>query len=569
MGITGNRRILVIGSQCARLPFLSFLPQAAVDLHAVMTDLEVGGCTDAAPRGLLIDPTVAEARAAIKEAFRAAAAEEATLLLALIGHGTYAGRDFYLLPHNGVEPPDSDTGVQLVQLVKEQHRLHPVDGLVVLIDTCFSGVGALAAATSWVSELEGALRFEMLTAAADRPAYDGCFTRRLVACLREGLDGIPGEYLRSEHVKRVIEGLCPHQKPQHPTYNADEGLYLAKNVIHARRFVGPSWAGTATAETIQRLTAWLQPTPVLHEVVARSQEGRYVAVAGLAGSGKSALAAALARPEVTEGTVPSDFVQAVAFLTSGTLTPEVASTLSDQLARSLPGFAATRDRFQQALTDDEKRQLDSLQRDVLGPLRWLGGGEVIRVVIDGLDQLATASSAAVHAALDALVTDPGLSRVRLVVTSRPDTPRPAGASEVRLDVAPDADIRSYLARRKVPESLHGAIAVRAGGNWLIASLLADQALKAPGIAPESLPSDLAGLYAQNLRGRSVGDRALARRVPAGAWCAGRRRGRSHPPPEAALRRQRAARRSRSPPSGARPAGRPAGSRGPCPPRHRQ
>src|SRR5271166_4509771 len=263
----------------------------------------------------------------------------------------------------------------------------------------------------------------------------------------------------------------------------------------ARRSVGPSWAGTAAAETIQRLTAWLQPTPVLHEVVARSQEGRYVAVVGHAGAGK----AALARPEVTEGTVPSDFVQAVAFLTSGTLTPEVASTLSDQLARSLPGFAATRDRFQQALTDDEKRQLDSLQRDVLGPLRWLGGGEAIRVVIDGLDQLATASSAAVHAALDALVTDPGLSRVRLVVTSRPDTPRPTGATEVRLDVAADADIRSYLARRQVPESLHGAIAVRAGGNWLIASLLADQALKAPGIDPESFPSDLAGLYAQNLR----------------------------------------------------------------------
>ena len=509
MGITSNRRILVIGSQCASLPPpFSFLPRAAVDLHAVMTDPEVGGCTDAAPRGLLIDPTVAEARAAIKEAFRAAAAEEATLLLALIGHGTHAGRDFYLLPRDGVEPPDSDTGVQLVQLVKEQHRLHPGDGLVVLIDTCFSGVGALAAATDWVSELEGDLRFEVLTAAADRPAYDGCFTRRLVACLREGLDGIPGEYLRSEHVQRVIEGLCKHQKPQHPTYNADPGLYLAKNVVHARGSVGPSWAGTAAAETIQRLTAWLQPTPVLHEVVARSQEGRYVAVVGLAGAGKSALAAALARPEVTEGTVPSDFVQAVAFLTSGTLTPEVASTLSDQLARSLPGFAATRDRFQQALTEDEKRQLDSLQRDVLGPLRWLGGGEAIRVVIDGLDQLATASSAAVHAALDALVTDPGLSRVRLVVTSRPDTPHPAGASEVRLDVAPDADIRSYLARRQVPESLHGAIAVRAGGNWLIASLLADQALKAPGIAPESLPSDLAGLYAQNLR--QAGARATER-----------------------------------------------------------
>src|SRR5208337_1678798 len=156
--ITGNRRILVIGSQCASLPPLSFLPQAAVDLHAVMTDPEVGGCTDAAPRGLLIDPTVAEARAAIKAAFRAAAAEEATLLLALIGHGIHAVRDFYLLPLDGVDPPDSESGVQLVQLVKEQHRRHSgLDGLVVLIDTCSSGVGALAAATDWVSELEGDL----------------------------------------------------------------------------------------------------------------------------------------------------------------------------------------------------------------------------------------------------------------------------------------------------------------------------------------------------------------------------------------------------------------------------
>ena len=497
---TSNRRILVIGSQCASLPPLSFLPQAAVDLHAVMTDPEVGGCTDALPQNPLIDPTASEAADAIDEAFKTASEEEATLVMALIGHGTLSDGDFYFLPRDGSEHSLRKTGIHLAQLIKTVLGVHSgLDGLVVLIDTCFAGAARLEAAAKWIWELKGRLRFEVLTAAADRPAYDGCFTRRLVACLREGLGGIPGEYLRSEHVQRVIEGLCPHQKPQHPTYNADEGLYLAKNVVHARRSVGPSWAGTAAAETIQRLTAWLQPTPVLHEVVARSQEGRYVAVVGHAGAGKSALAAAPARPEVTEGTVPSDFVQAVAFLTSGTLTPEVASTLSDQLARSLPGFAATRDRFQQALTEDEKRQLDSLQRDVLGPLRWLGGGEAIRVVIDGLDQLATASSAAVHAALDALVTDPGLSRVRLVVTSRPDTPRPAGASEVRLDVAADADIRSYLTRRKVPESLHGAIAVRAGGNWLIASLLADQALKAPGIAPESLPSDLAGLYAQNLR----------------------------------------------------------------------
>ena len=501
-----KRRVLVVGSQCQSLPPpLSFLRQTAVDLHAVLTDPELGGCTDAVPGGPLIDPKVAEAKSAIKEAFRVASEEEAMLILAFIGHGTYAGRDFYLLPRDGVDPPDSDTGVQLVQLVKEQHRLHPaLDGLVVLIDTCFSGVAAQAAATSWVSELEGNLRFEVLTAAADRPAYDGCFTQQLVACLRKGLDGIPGEYLRIEHVQEVIQGFCPHQKPQHPTYNAEKGLYLAKNIVHARGSVGPSWAGTVAAETIERLTAWFQPTPVLHEVVARSQEGRYVAVVGLAGTGKSALAAALARPEVTAGTVPSDFVQAVAFLSDGTLTPEVASTLSDQFARSVPGFATTRTRFHQALSEGERRQLEPLQLNVLSPLRWLGGGDPIRVVIDGLDRVATASTTAVQDALNALVTDPGLSRIRLVMTSRPNTARPSGATEVQFDVVADADIRSYLTRRQVPESLHGAIAVRARGNWLIARLLADQAQKSPGIAPESLPSDLAGLYAYDLHRAGAG-----------------------------------------------------------------
>ena len=396
-----KRRVLVIGSQCLKLPPpLSFLKQAAEDLYAVMTDPELGGCTDAAPGGLLIDPEVAKVKSAIKEAFRAAAEDEATLILAFIGHGTYAGRDFYLLPCDGIDPPDSETGVQLVQWVKEQYRTHPsLDGLVVLLDTCFSGVGAMAAATSWVSELEGALRFEVLTAAADRPAYDGCFTRQLVACLRKGLDGVPEEYLRIEHVREFIQGLCPYQKPQHPSYNGDQGLYLAKNVVQVRGSVGPSWAGTAAVDTIKRLTAWFQPTPVLQVIVARSREARYVAVEGGAGSGKSALAAALARPEVTQGAVPSGFVHAVAFLSAGVQTPEIAATLAGQLARALPGFEAAREQSQKALTEEEKRGVNSIERDVLRPLRWLGAEEVVRIMVNGLDQLPPAASASVHAAL--------------------------------------------------------------------------------------------------------------------------------------------------------------------------
>jgi len=43
----GERRILVIGSQCEALGDLAFLPQAAKDLYAVMTDPERGACVTA------------------------------------------------------------------------------------------------------------------------------------------------------------------------------------------------------------------------------------------------------------------------------------------------------------------------------------------------------------------------------------------------------------------------------------------------------------------------------------------------------------------------------------------
>lgn len=84
----GRRRILVIGSQCAALTHLEFLPRAAENLYGVMTDPARGGCVPAlATSGLLLDPKVAEAKIAIKKAYRRASEAEATLLIAWIGHG--------------------------------------------------------------------------------------------------------------------------------------------------------------------------------------------------------------------------------------------------------------------------------------------------------------------------------------------------------------------------------------------------------------------------------------------------------------------------------------------------
>jgi len=92
-----ERRILVIGSQCEARQHLNFLPHAARDLYTVTTDRERGDCVSAIDgEGLLIDPTVREAKEAIRGAHQRAAKDEATLFIAYIGHGEHVEEDFYL-----------------------------------------------------------------------------------------------------------------------------------------------------------------------------------------------------------------------------------------------------------------------------------------------------------------------------------------------------------------------------------------------------------------------------------------------------------------------------------------
>jgi hypothetical protein len=70
----GGRNLLVIGSQCARFPELSFLPNVAAELYEAMIDPERGACRPALdPSGLVTDPTVAGAKTAIRKAFELSA----------------------------------------------------------------------------------------------------------------------------------------------------------------------------------------------------------------------------------------------------------------------------------------------------------------------------------------------------------------------------------------------------------------------------------------------------------------------------------------------------------------
>ena len=420
---TSNRRLLVIGSQCEALgdaARLEFLPRVAEELYAVMIDPDLGQCLPAQPEGgLLIDPTVNEARSAIIDSFCRASKQQATLILAYIGHGEYARERFYLLPRGSEVPPRADTAVNLIELIDELYTNQPdskIDGLVVLIDACYAGVGAVGATMHWAKDLAQTRRFEVLTATSDRPAYDGCFTRTLTACLRDGIDDEPYDYLRCEQVHRVIRDACPCQVPRHPTNDADRGLFLARNAARSR----PAWAGTWAGEVIARLTADFQPTPMVERAVAASVRHRSVALVGVAGTGKSTLAAALMRPEVTEDAVPAGFAHSIAFLNSGLSTSDLARMLVDQLDRAVPGFAAARKDYLGALTEDEQRRLDALQRDVLGPLRRLRPVKetVVRILVDGLDQVPSAGEVSIREALGELAAGPGLDHVRLICTAQ-------------------------------------------------------------------------------------------------------------------------------------------------------
>ena len=100
-----ERRVLVIGSQCAALQGspLNFLPSVAEDLARTITDPDFGGWDPALDgKALLVDPTIDELDRAIAEAVERASRAAATLLLAYIGHGEHSEYDFYLLPHDAV-----------------------------------------------------------------------------------------------------------------------------------------------------------------------------------------------------------------------------------------------------------------------------------------------------------------------------------------------------------------------------------------------------------------------------------------------------------------------------------
>ncbi|UUV33429.1 FHA domain-containing protein [Amycolatopsis roodepoortensis] len=439
----GERRSLVVASQCDSLNLLSFLPDAGHQVSTALLDPEIGGCVPALGdgRGLLVDPTMVELDDALVEAFERASDDEATLFLSLVGHGEYADDDFYFLTKDTGLPVDSRRSFLFAQRIKELlGRYSLLDGLVILLDTCHAGIGARQAGQRWLRIVgEAGKRFDLLTASDDRVAANGCFSRSLVSVLRSGHTEF-GERVRCADLKRVITGLCPMQTAIHLGFDgtrevaeADQGLWLALNS-------SPAWrrsplAGNPAAPTIERLTANYQPDPKLGETVGRLLTGaRLVAITGEAGAGKSTMLAALARPSVAGSYVPPDFLHAVLFAGRGDTAERLARELARQLRRTVPGFAEAEQAHHAGLDDAARSGASAFDLALLGPLRTLAPqwtGAPVRIAIDGLDDLDPDVRERLCGLVRSLSTEAGLEPVTTVVATREPARLPP-ATEVPL-----------------------------------------------------------------------------------------------------------------------------------------
>jgi hypothetical protein len=497
----GQRRALVIGSQCDVLPKLAFLPARAQDLYAVLTDPTIGQCLSALGNqsGLMIDNTVDEVYAAIETAFQRASDQCDTLVIALIGHGWGQQKKFYFLASNSPDPPTFRDAVRVAEHLADLLGRHSsIDGLIVLIDTCYSGVAAFATAAALGEELPHLARYEIVTATGTMNAYDGCFTQALIETLRQGLDEEAGDTLLCIHLTAVADQACgDKQSSDHISRKPDKGLFVGKNVARAPK--ERPWERTSLWAKIEDLTRWFQPTGALDAIVEATRTQRCVAVVGQAGAGKSATAAALARPDVTNGRVPGAFIQAIALINQSTDSISLAEQLSSQLAKSTPGFAKALSEFEENVPRVEWQMMDSMHRLLLGPLRRVGGKRPIRIVFDALDQIPESATQSIYRALDQMVQEADFEHVHVVVTSRPDTPLPIGTNIFDLGRAERDDIDGYLVRRGLPAETCAAITQLADGSWVVANVFANLVNGGGALATE-LPGELSALYDRVLTG---------------------------------------------------------------------
>ncbi|MEQ0565199.1 tetratricopeptide repeat protein [Amycolatopsis sp. NEAU-NG30] len=467
-----GRLLLVIGSNWGARPPLSFLPGEARNLYESLLSPQPGQCEPALPgRSLVLDPGAAQLDTAIEEAFAAASAQEATLVLAFTGHGVTSGDDYYLLAADSPEDPDSRTAYLLGQRVKELFRRYSaIDGLVLLLDTCESGRAAEAAGRAWIDVLSRAeRRFELLTATGDGPAFGGCFVKSLTYLIRNGTVSGP-DRLGCAEVRDPVNQMCAHQQARHVAFtgtapgSGDPTLWLARNAAVADRHAPLD--GSVLAGVAALAARSFQPTRSYRRLRELVGAGAHVAVVGPAGSGKTAVLTALAQPRG----LPR--VQAAWLGQTGESVEQIAGELAAQLTRTVDGFPAAAETYLDAVSGEEWSRADAVERMLTGPLQHLG--DRVLFVIDSTKPEVLSRIARPLAMLP---------HVQVVAGAYEPDDLGDGFTPLPLEPATRQDVAGYVARRGLPGEVTDELFRGSGGNWMAITARAEQKTTSAGPPP--------------------------------------------------------------------------------------
>ncbi|MFI7002364.1 tetratricopeptide repeat protein [Nocardia sp. NPDC050175] len=488
----GGRLALVVGSECDALGELGFVAELTGGLYERLSRL--GGWQSAIDvEGPLLDPTVEELKAAVAQACSVASERQATLLISFLGHGVAAQRSLFFLLAKDSDPSrlNSDTALNLGQNIIENLIPARLDGLIVLVDACEAGAG-VEDAHRWIEVIDPtAGRIEVLAAANDGDAYNGCFTRTMLAIFDRGMPQ-QGAYLLPGDLRPEIASACTYQVPRQlsSAVGGDPGLWLVPNISRAddavfgrpsAGFVDLLTRGPAIGATVRDLAA---------DVFA-AHARRLRMVVGPPGCGKSTLMSLLIRPSLlAEAPFTSHYVNAAVFLSVSSTTESFIAELTIQLLRRLAGYKDAMAEVAARYPERSDISPDAVELAVLLPLELVRSrfGQ-ITIIVDGLDQPDTGTRDQVVTAIAGLTQRDRLAHVRVIVSLRENTGienilRTSRPYVMRLPAPTDSDIITVVhnAHRAARDhdseptwrSLLASLrSETSAGGWLLARLMVE------------------------------------------------------------------------------------------------
>jgi hypothetical protein len=488
-----------------------------------------------------------ELKTAVREAVSRASEAAATLVFAFIGHAETRADvhspPLFLLPTDGsATAPGTDTAYKIGDRLSELDGLPSLDGLILILDTCHAGRGVQDVIRSSL-DLKAQVRLELLAGTFLREAREGCFSQSLIQLMERGLPGFSGDYLDIRQAANVAAETCT-KKQDPPVYigsgfgknSSDPGLWITRNVASPEYW---PLSGTAEGAHAVALTTSFQATHDLDKVVHALGDQHVVVVQGGAGTGKSCLIAALARPELVPD-LPRKYLSAVAFTA---LTPDLAD-LAQSLHRQLaliPGFPEAVATYELSVGSEEQdrqqpplprgtatgiggatepvsssfqhrgagevAQLDkqpALERLVFGPLRHLKVPLLkrIRLAIDGIDQIDAGLQHEIVSAVTAAGSDEHLQKVAVLLGTRGEVSEQQGVHLIRLSPPAQDEVMEYLEGLGLGGPLAAVVSVQVK-TWLELRLWVGALAVARGTSSADTPVD--ELYGQNLQSLTGGD----------------------------------------------------------------